>query len=575
MSVMIVEPASQHHRIDSTEQLLQPDFVSGEISDEGEPPAEGAPRAPDAQAARAPHARQHADTQLGETRSSRHAGARHKDTATAACSSNKTSSAGGGSNSGGRGRSSSIGNVRTARGHNGKSDGSSNSNRSNSVSSCFRTRRRSGGPPRFRPRGRVAADVQHLSSSSTSSSASPDGSSAVTTTSTTPVSATATVRDADSLFSPYRHNSQQPVSPQEPRADSAQTRGQDAAAAMEGPPGRSVPALNLPALHGGGGGSGGGGLPQDGRVNRGYTSPDIELKSYSFTGGDSLASLGDIRPPGLPAQHSDPGSNFTSGLRRQERLAITPGDSDDELQVAFRPRPLQLGTPATTPLSQTVSPVDILVDGANQLGAMISTGSRTRLHVQMERARQSSEEEGRAHSDVESYTGGAGGSLGGGGRTSSVCHLGSGGTVSGGVGSSSEARKKESALSDIGADYMRVNGAIGSFRQLQKPTSMQSLPTSSKMSYTSAEEAGIALVGGADFQKYTDERLQHKSRQKPNVGYRLGKRRALYQKRKKISDYCLVCGMFGIVAMVLETELSMADVYDKVSFASGFHTAEG
>ncbi|PVD19346.1 hypothetical protein C0Q70_19833, partial [Pomacea canaliculata] len=218
----------------------------------------------------------------------------------------------------------------------------------------------------------------------------------------------------------------------------------------------------------------------------------------------------------------------------------------------------------------TVSPVDILVDSANQLGAMISTGSRTRLHVQMERARQSSEEEGRAHSDVESYTGGAGGSLGGGGRTSSVCHLGSGGTVSGGVGSLSEARKKESALSDIGADYMRVNGAIGSFRQLQKPTSMQSLPTSSKMSYTSAEEAGIALVGGADFQKYTDERLQHKSRQKPNVGYRLGKRRALYQKRKKISDYCLVCGMFGIVAMVLETELSMADVYDKSDFASLF-----
>lgn len=74
MSVMIVEPASQHHRIDSTEQLLQPDFVSGEISDEGEPPAEGAPRAPDAQAARAPHARQHADTQLGETRSSRETG---------------------------------------------------------------------------------------------------------------------------------------------------------------------------------------------------------------------------------------------------------------------------------------------------------------------------------------------------------------------------------------------------------------------------------------------------------------------------------------------------------------------
>ena len=45
---------------------------------------------------------------------------------------------------------------------------------------------------------------------------------------------------------------------------------------------------------------------------------------------------------------------------------------------------------------------------------------------------------------------------------------------------------------------------------------------------------------------------------------RLGKRRALYQKRKKISDYCLVFGMFGIVVMMLETELSMAEVYKKV-----------
>ena len=87
-------------------------------------------------------------------------------------------------------------------------------------------------------------------------------------------------------------------------------------------------------------------------------------------------------------------------------------------------------------------------------------------------------------------------------------------------------------LSDIGADYMRINGAIGSFKQLQKPQSMQSLPTSSKLSFT--EEAGLALVGGSDFQKYTEERQgSAKQRQKPNVGYRLGKRRALYQRRKK------------------------------------------
>ena len=123
-------------------------------------------------------------------------------------------------------------------------------------------------------------------------------------------------------------------------------------------------------------------------------------------------------------------------------------------------------------------------------------------------------------------------------------------------------KSKEGGLSDIGADYMRVNGAIGSFKQLQKPTSMQSLPTSSKMSYTS-EDAGVALVGGVEFP--SDRTPQHGGvRQKPNVGYRLGRRKALYEKRKKISDYCLVFGMFGIVAMILETELTMANVYIKV-----------
>eukprot|EP00106_Octopus_bimaculoides_P014805 XP_014782247.1 PREDICTED: small conductance calcium-activated potassium channel protein-like [Octopus bimaculoides] len=125
-------------------------------------------------------------------------------------------------------------------------------------------------------------------------------------------------------------------------------------------------------------------------------------------------------------------------------------------------------------------------------------------------------------------------------------------------------QKAKDFLSDIGADYMRVNGAIGSFKQLQKPNSMQSLPTSSKMSYTS-EDVGVALVGGgssSDYPRFVDDKPA-KERQKPNVGYRLGKRKALYERRKRISDYCLVFGMFGIAVMVLETELTMADVYGK------------
>jgi len=48
-------------------------------------------------------------------------------------------------------------------------------------------------------------------------------------------------------------------------------------------------------------------------------------------------------------------------------------------------------------------------------------------------------------------------------------------------------------------------------------------------------------------------------------GYKLGRRKALYETRKRISDYSLIFAVFGVAAMIVETELSMAQVYDKVS----------
>ncbi|XP_048732661.1 small conductance calcium-activated potassium channel protein 2-like isoform X1 [Ostrea edulis] len=125
---------------------------------------------------------------------------------------------------------------------------------------------------------------------------------------------------------------------------------------------------------------------------------------------------------------------------------------------------------------------------------------------------------------------------------------------------------RDNIISDIGADIMRVNGAIGSFKQLQKPTSMQSLPTSSKMSFNDETGVGTALVEKGDSGKYVDDK--QKKENKPNVGYRLGKRKALYERRRKISDYCLVLGMAGILIMILETELIMAKVYYKDSYYS-------
>lgn len=99
------------------------------------------------------------------------------------------------------------------------------------------------------------------------------------------------------------------------------------------------------------------------------------------------------------------------------------------------------------------------------------------------------------------------------------------------------------------------------------------------------EDAGIALVGvHSEYPRYVDDRVlagggQVKgpsgsigpgSKHKPNVGYRLGRRKALFEKRKRISDYALVMGMFGIIVMVIENELSSAGVYTKVSRWSFF-----
>lgn len=53
-----------------------------------------------------------------------------------------------------------------------------------------------------------------------------------------------------------------------------------------------------------------------------------------------------------------------------------------------------------------------------------------------------------------------------------------------------------------------------------------------------------------------------------NLSHRLGRRKALFEKRKRISDYALIMGMFGILIMIGENELSSAGVYTKGEFYS-------
>ncbi|XKL69005.1 hypothetical protein PGB90_006774 [Kerria lacca] len=125
--------------------------------------------------------------------------------------------------------------------------------------------------------------------------------------------------------------------------------------------------------------------------------------------------------------------------------------------------------------------------------------------------------------------------------------------------------------------------------QLRKPNSTLSIPGAMKSGVpgSGSEDAAIALVGvkvsdcGPKYTGVVEERAslpKHGSicssgnvtsgppgKHKPNVGYRLGRRKALFEKRKRISDYALVMGMFGIIVMVVENELSSAGVYTKDS----------
>ncbi|KAL0821099.1 hypothetical protein ABMA28_005729 [Loxostege sticticalis] len=119
-------------------------------------------------------------------------------------------------------------------------------------------------------------------------------------------------------------------------------------------------------------------------------------------------------------------------------------------------------------------------------------------------------------------------------------------------------------------------------KTLRKPVSTLSIPGAMK-AYSgggrdaSTEEAGVALVGvHSEYPRFGEERAlgggTYKgggaAKHKPNIGYRLGRRKALFEKRKRISDYALVMGMFGIIIMVIENELSSAGVYTKASIYS-------
>ena len=66
----------------------------------------------------------------------------------------------------------------------------------------------------------------------------------------------------------------------------------------------------------------------------------------------------------------------------------------------------------------------------------------------------------------------------------------------------------------------------------------------------------------------SESNSSNRKEKKSSVGYRLGKRKLLFEKRRQISDYALIFAMTGIFLMVIETELSMSGLYNKSSIYS-------
>ncbi|XP_018313702.1 small conductance calcium-activated potassium channel protein [Mycetomoellerius zeteki] len=164
-------------------------------------------------------------------------------------------------------------------------------------------------------------------------------------------------------------------------------------------------------------------------------------------------------------------------------------------------------------------------------------------------------------------------------------------------------REPGDGIAGIAADSLRINGGIRQFRQFpwwckSSSSTMAAVTAASSMAAASAGAAsgtqggqGVVLCPRTLSQvrrtrlrraltEATAETVNYvKTLRKPvstlsipgamkNSGGGGGGRKALFEKRKRISDYALVMGMFGIIMMVVENELSSAGVYSKASFFS-------
>lgn len=152
----------------------------------------------------------------------------------------------------------------------------------------------------------------------------------------------------------------------------------------------------------------------------------------------------------------------------------------------------------------------------------------------------------------------------------------------------------ESAISDIGVEYMKATGAIGiRFKQLQKPQSVshESVSASARLlsyEHDDPKDRGSTTAGSVDTQatpaapmsrgqakgshvvklnSMEQEESLHFAQHNHHhhIGYRLGRRKLLAERRRRVADWSCFFAMVGLVLMIVETECNIANVYSKVS----------
>lgn len=157
----------------------------------------------------------------------------------------------------------------------------------------------------------------------------------------------------------------------------------------------------------------------------------------------------------------------------------------------------------------------------------------------------------------------------------------------------SNSRHESNSLSNLGVECMKATGALAvPFKQLQRPTpprieivsdssktlnyetSCTKADAKKKTSVTGGEVCTIVHMSG---KVTSNNRSSHvivdsvPTEEPPaepehhHIGYRLGRRKVLAERRRKIADLCCLFALLGLALMITEEECRIANVYAKVS----------